>query len=147
MWGTIQGRLPWYFKKYKIKTIDTANDFLKNKFIDIFNSQFSVKRDSAPIWRKPPADYKERICSRYERTVNGAGEISFQGYRFRVDAPKCEKQKIELCIYKDGIKAHFNGKYYPVQILDELTGGIGESMSDSLKNIISQYMLSDAKKS
>ena len=33
-----------------------------------------------------------------------------------------------------------------MEILDELTGGIGEAMSDSLKEIIYKYMYTDAKK-
>jgi len=146
MWGTIQGRLPWYFKKYKIKTIEDANEFLKHQFINVFNDEFSISRDTENIWRKPPQNYKDNICSRYERTANSAGEISFQGYKFRVNAPKCEKKKIELCIYKNAVRAKFNGNYYGVELLDELTGGIGETMSESLKNIISRYMLSDAKR-
>lgn len=53
---------------------------------------------------------------------------------------------IELCIYKDGMKALVDGIYYPVTLRDNLQDGIGETMSTSLKNIIYEYMLTDCKK-
>ena len=146
MWRTLQGRLPWYFKKYKIKTIEAANDFLKNQFIKIFNSEFGLQRNNQTVWRKPPENLSEILCSKFRRRVNSAGILSFQGYNFLVKAPHCVCRDIEICINCDGIKACVDGKYYPMEILDELTGGIGEAMSDSLKEIIYKYMYTDAKK-
>ena len=58
MWRTIQGRLPWYFKRYKIKTIEAANAFLKKEYIKIFNDEFAIKREKKAIWRQPPKNYK-----------------------------------------------------------------------------------------
>ena len=146
MWRTLQGRLPWYFKHYKIKTIQAANDFLKAKYIDIFNNEFGVVAKKAAVWRKPPANYKDFICSKFERTTDNSGVISFQGYKFSISAPYIAKKKIELCIYKDGMKALVDGIFYPVTLRDNLQDGIGETMSTSLKNIVYEYMLTDCKK-
>ena len=146
MWRTLQGRLPWYFKHYKIKTIQAANDFLKTKYIDIFNNEFGIVAKKAAVWRKPPANYKDFICSKFERTTDNSGVISFQGYKFSISAPDIAKRKIELCIYKDGMKALIDGVFYPVTLRDNLQDGIGETMSTSLKNIIYEYMLTDCKK-
>lgn len=146
MWKTIQGRLPWYFKHYKIKTIEAANDFLKKEYIKIFNDEFSIVREKPAIWRKPPKNYKDFLCSRFERTTNSAGVISFQGYKFQILAPDCARKKIDLCIYKDGMKALVDGVYYKIKPMEDITDGIDERMSVSLKNIICQYMLTDVKK-
>lgn len=146
MWRTLQGRLPWYFKRYKIKTIEAANAFLKKEYIKIFNDEFAIKREKKAIWRKVPVNYKDFICSKFERTTNNSGVISFQGYKFQIEAPHCAKKKIQLCIYKNGIKALVDGVYRSVRLLEDLTDGIGEQMSTSLKNIIYQYMLTDAKR-
>lgn len=147
MWRTLQGRLPWYFKHYKIRTMEAANDFLKTKYIDIFNQEFSIEREKKSIWRVPPVNWKNLICSRYERTTDNSGVISFQGYKFSVNAPNIVKKKIELCIYKDGIKALVDGTYHTVTLRDTLQDGIDETMSTSLKNIIYRYLLSDCKTS
>ena len=146
MWRTIQGRLPWYFKKYKIKTVEAANEFLKNNYVKIFNDEFSIKAEKKPVWRKAPDNLKNIICSKFKRHTNSAGVISFQGYKFNVKAPHCACRDIELCIFKDGLKALIDDIYYPVEIMDEITGGIGEKMSDSLKDIIYKYMFTDCKK-
>lgn len=146
MWRTLQGRLPWYFKRYKIKTIEAANAFLKKEYIKIFNDEFAIKQEKKAIWRQPPKNYKEHLCSKFERTTDNSGVISFQGYKFQIEAPHCAKKTIEICVYKDSIKALVDGMYYSVKLLENLTDGIGEQMSTSLKNIIYQYMLTDAKK-
>ena len=146
MWRTIQGRLPWYFKHYRIKTVEAANEFLKTKYIDIFNKEFAIERENKGVWRLPPVNWREIICSKFDRTTNNAGVISFQGYKFQVEAKDISKKKIELCIFKDSIKALVNGKIYKIRPLEDFTSGIGETMSESLKNVIYQYMYTDAKK-
>lgn len=146
MWRTLQGRLPWYFKHYRIRTIEAANNFLKDNYIKVFNDEFSVEAAKEDVWRTPPKNYKDLICSKFERTSDNAGVISFQGYKFSISAPNIAKRKIELCIYKDGMKALVDGVYYPVTFRDTLQDGLGEKMSTSLKNIINQYMQTDVKK-
>lgn len=143
MWRTLQGRLPWYFKHHKIKTIEAANKFLKKNYIQIFNDEFGIEAKKEDVWRTPPKNYKELICSKFERTTDNSGVISFQGYKFSIAAPNIAKRKIELCIYKDGMKALIDGIYYPVTLRDT---GIDEKISISLKDIIYQYMLTDCKK-
>ena len=146
MWRTLQGRLPWYFKHYQIKTMQAANDFLQSKYIDIFNGEFGIDAAKESVWRTPPANFKDFICSKFERTTDNSGVISFQGYKFSIKAPDIAKRKVELCIYKDGIKAIVDGTFYPVSLKDNIQDGVDEKMSTSLKNIIYEYMLSDCKR-
>ncbi len=145
MWRTLQGRLPWYFKKYRIKTIEAANRFLQNEYVNIFNEEFGLHREKQPVWREPPKNYQSILCSKFTRRCNSAGVISFQGYKFLVKAPHCACREVELCIFKDDVKVLLNNNYYPIESLDDITGGIGESLSESTRDIIQKYMLSDAK--
>lgn len=145
LWRTLQGRLPWYFKKHKIKTVEAANEFLKNHYIHIFNAEFSFEREKDDVWRTPPVNLKDLICSRFSRRVNSAGVISFQGYKFIVKAPRCARREIELCIFKDGLKALVDNTYYPVEITDDLGTCAGDTMSESLKEILYREMYSDVK--
>ena len=138
--------MPWYFKKHKIRTIEQANIFLQTEYIKIFNAEFSIKREKKAVWREPPKDFKMLICSKFSRKTNSAGVFSFNGYKFIVKGANCACAKIELCIFKDKLMALLNGKYLPVYLVDELTCGIGETMSESTKEVISKYMLTDCKK-
>lgn len=146
LWRTIQGRLPWYFRKYGIKNPEEANKFLKEKYIHIFNTEFAIKREKKSIWRKPPENLKQILCSKFRRRCNSAGIISFQGYRFQVKAPGCSCRDIELCVFRNGIKARMNGTDYDVVLQDDIQDGIDERMSNATKNIIYQYMYADTKK-
>jgi hypothetical protein len=68
------------------------------------------------------------------------------GMKSKNKVPADVKKKIELCIYKNGMKALVDGVYYPVTLRGTLQDGIDETMSQSLKNIIYDYMLTDCKK-
>ncbi len=118
LWKTLQGRLPYIFKQRGISTIEEANRFLAKTFIPAFNSTFALKVEKPRIWRKPPEDYTNALCSRFARKANGAGVISFMNRKFVVDAT-CGGQTVELCIFKDKIRASFKGKFRDVELLEE----------------------------
>lgn len=146
MWRTLQGRLPWYFRRYKINTIEAANSFMQREYIDIFNKEFAIEREKAPVWRQPHEDWRQHLCSRFPRSVNRAGVFSFQGYRFRILGDDIVSCMVDLCVYKDKLKVLYCGAYYDIELVDDIMDGIGEKMSESLKVIIDKYMLSDTKK-
>ena len=146
LWRTLQGRLPVYFRYYKIKSIDEANKFLQTKYIEMFHKEFSIEREHASIWRSVPCNFHKVLCSKFMRKTNSQGTFSFQGYQFKVCVKVYANQNFELCIFKDGIKALIDNTYYDVKLEDEITDVLGERMSGALKNIITKYMYSDVKK-
>ena len=130
------------------KKTDKKEETKKTKTSGKKKSSAKLKEEKKDVWRKPPANYRNMICSKYERTTDNAGIISFQGYKFAIhisDNNSIAKKKIELCVYKNGIKAFLGGKYYSLVLKDKLQDGIGETMSISLRNIIAETMLSDCK--
>ena len=140
------GQTAVVFPEIRNQNPEEANKFLKEKYIHIFNTEFAIKREKKSIWRKPPENLKQILCSKFRRRCNSAGIISFQGYRFQVKAPGCSCRDIELCVFRNGIKARMNGTDYDVVLQDDIQDGIDERMSNATKNIIYQYMYADTKK-
>ena len=144
LWRTLQGRLPWYFKKYRIRTVEAANEFLK-KYVHIFNKEFAIERKKPAIWREAPENLNLILCSKFKRRCNSAGVISFQGYKFLVKAPRVACRDIEMCIFYDGLKALVDGVFYDLVLQDDITDGIDERMSNATKNIIYRHLYTDSK--
>jgi transposase len=86
LWETLQSRLPVEFKLKGITTIEAANRFLAEEFIDIFNNQFSVEAEAESIF--VPYTHPEKIddilCVKETRKTDNAGNFSFRGQRFKV---------------------------------------------------------------
>ncbi|MCQ2587958.1 MAG: ISNCY family transposase [Treponema sp.] len=142
MWRTIQGRLPWYFEHYKIKTMQDANIFLL-EYINIFNRNFAVEPASPiKVWHKTYKNPDYVLCSRISRRTTYAGYFSFEGYKWEMIAPKKAHLEIELCISDRGIQAYYNGKFYNVRLLDDDFVG---TKTQVLDNIIFKYLKRDMK--
>lgn len=146
LWRTLQGRLPWYFKRNRIKTPEEANRFLREEYPVIFNREFALVRNKSAAWRDAPANASEMLCSKFRRRVNSAGILSFQGYRFAVKGAHCTGEYVDLCVFKDSVKALFRGRFFSVELQDDLSDCVGDQMSGALKDILSRYMFSDVRK-
>ena len=77
--GTWQGRLPQELRLRKIQTIQEANTFLNENYIDEFNSKFTVAAAESgtafmPIQRQ---DLNRVFAIQHERTVNKDNTIQF----------------------------------------------------------------------
>ena len=149
MWHTVQARLPHYFKKHKIRTMEEANKFLEEKFLDIYNEKFAVKaksEESAYI-RLNDENLSDILCARFPAKTNVNGEFMFRRSKFAVVGAKyCACKQIEFCISQYAVKAYLNGQYYDVQILDDLTEGRDELIPKVMQNIIYDALLKDMKK-
>jgi hypothetical protein len=85
--GTWQGRLPQELRLQGIKTVEAANRFLREHYIDEFNRRFQVapaQRGSAFV--TCPRKNLDLIFSlQFERTVNRDNTVSFQKLSLQIE--------------------------------------------------------------
>jgi hypothetical protein len=86
VWGTLQSRLPVELSIRGINTIEAANEFLEEQFIDMFNEQFSISAEEGNMFVKynhsEPLDHI--LCIKEQRTIDNAGVLSFKNRLFKV---------------------------------------------------------------
>ena len=147
MWRTLQGRLPYLFKKNRIKNMKEANIFLQNWLINDYNKSQFIKKaaKTETFWMKNPGSLENILCARFHCKTNSAGVFKFRKQNFTVIGAKYVACKdLELCINEHGLRAYLNGKYYPVEMLDFLSDGI-DNGSAVLDNIMYEYLYKDMK--
>jgi transposase/signal recognition particle subunit SEC65 len=85
--GTAQDRLVKEFRLNEISTIDQANEFLKKKFIPMWNRRFAVKPANSANLHRPRKGFDlDAILSRQQfRTVAKDYTISFDNQLFLID--------------------------------------------------------------
>lgn len=138
---TLQGRLPWYFKHFGIKTLDQANAFLL-KFVDIYNDKFSVPAESPiKVWHKTGMNPDYVLSKRISRKLWTGNRFSFEGYKWKILWNLKNVNKFELCINERGLQAYYNGNFYPVKIVDDYQG-VDTQVLDA---ILQKHIYSDCK--
>ena len=83
--GTWQGRLPQELRLRGIGTLEAANGFLRQHYIDEFNARFQVpaaQRGSAFV-RRSSKDLDLIFALQFERTVNRDNTVSIQNLRLQ----------------------------------------------------------------
>ncbi|MCQ2598445.1 MAG: ISNCY family transposase [Treponema sp.] len=150
MWQTVQSRLPHYFKKHQIKTIEEANLFMEKFFVDIYNEQFGKQPaddDSFFMRYFQPDELDKILCARFPCKTDHNGQFKFRGMTFAVIGAKYSACKpIEMCVTEKGISACLNGEYYQVRPVDELTDGYDELIPKVVRNIIHDALMKNMKK-
>ena len=145
MWHTIQGQLPMWLKLHGYSTVKKANAHL-DEYIAEFNNAYSVlPKINAPYWINSPQNLNHILQARFSRRTDNVGVFSFHGYKFVLQSPYASYRNFELCISEQGIYGFLDDKYYPVRYLDLPLDGLGETMSQVLKNLIFRYLFSYAK--
>lgn len=145
MWRTLQGQLPVWFAVHNITTVEQANQKLP-EYISWFNSNYGIEPASPDeFFLDPPENLDDLLCCQFERRTDSVGVFKFHSYRFAVEAPYCSYKPFTLCISERGIFARFDGQYWPVRCLDDLTSGAGETMPQVLQDLIYRYMFAYAK--
>ena len=138
----MQGRLPVIFKLKGIRTLEEANRYLAEEFIPAFNAKFSEPARKPPVWREPHEGWEEGLCNRIERKANGAGVVSYMNHKLLVKAD-CACRKVELCIYRDRIRALYKGRFYDVELVEEPRGRTHAPLV--LKEIIAKTLKVEGK--
>ena len=121
LWRTLQARLPVIFKLRGIRTMEEANRFLRDEFIPAFNAKFAVPARKPPVWREPPQGWQKELCNRIGRKANGASVVSYMNHKLLVKAD-CACRNVELCVYRDRIRALYKGRFYDVELVEEPRG-------------------------
>ena len=85
--GTWQGRLPQELRLRKIGSVEAANRFLREHYIDEFNGHFQVpaaQRGSAFV-RRSSKDLNLIFALQFQRTVNRDNTVSVQNLRLQIE--------------------------------------------------------------
>jgi len=149
MWGTVQGRLPFWLYKHNIKTVAEANAAMP-RFIEYFNKHFAVvpRNKTETLWRPVHHNLDDILCAQIPRLTDSAGCFSFHSYKFEVlQCTRCACKSIILCISERGITAKIDDKYYPVRLLDGevITDVVSDNCPQVLKDIMYRYLYANQK--
>jgi transposase len=120
LWETLQSRLPVEFKIAEINTLEEANRFLQEGYLDEFNGLFAVKAaDERIAYRSAESiDLSRSLCVKEKRKVDAGGVFSFYGKHFMVIAennqpPIPTRAQITVCISNiTGIKVEYKDNLY-----------------------------------
>jgi len=85
--GTWQGRLPQELRLRGIRSLEAANRFLREHYIEEFNTRFQVpatQRGSAFV-RRSSRDLDLIFALQFERTVNRDNTVSIQNLRLQIE--------------------------------------------------------------
>jgi hypothetical protein len=88
--GTWQGRLPPELRIHGIKTVEAANQFLRERYIAEFNQRFQVPAAQPGSAFLPPRgqDLERTFSLQWERTVNRDNTVSWQNLSLQIEPVK-----------------------------------------------------------
>ena len=124
LWETFQDRLITEFKLNKIRTIDEANEFLK-QYIRKYNKKFSVKAESEENYFETVPSYIDLdllLSIKLTRKIDSSGSFTIKNKKFQIlNNNIMPKSKINIYISKKiGIIAEHNNTKYKVICSDNL---------------------------
>lgn len=87
LWDTLQSRLPVEFARRGIKTIEEANQFLREEYLQRHNRKFAVKPEGESIFvpLRADVDVDTILCIKKKRKTDASSCFSFKGRLFRID--------------------------------------------------------------
>lgn len=115
MFGTLQQRLPQELRVHGISTMQEANKFLRDVYIQEFNARFQVPPEEqgsafVPLIGLNLADV---LCVQEERTVGNDNTVRYNKLQLQLPADKHRqhyvKAKVRVHEYVDGSLAVFHG--------------------------------------
>ena len=141
LWQTLQGRLPYIFRYYKINTIEKANEFLKD-YANELSELFSIEAASEEkAWHAEEVNEDFIFSVKSEHKVKADGTFVYHGEKFKCSLPH---KTVMLCLNERfGLKIYYNEKWYPVELCEPLQDTILDSMPKVEKDLIRRYFLSD----
>jgi transposase len=115
MFCTLQNRLPQELRLHGITDMETANRFLRERFLPEHNARFAQKAEQAGSAFTPLVSFalEDVLCIQQDRLVAHDNTVQYKGKRVQIleDASRCSFAKCKVCIheYPDGSLAIFHG--------------------------------------
>jgi transposase len=115
VFGTLQNRLPQELRLARIKTVDAANRFLKERFVPDYNARFAVKAAEGgsafvPYVGRPLADV---LCVQEDRVVGADNCVSWRRRSLQIPPQRHRAHYVRATVrvheYPDGHLAIFDG--------------------------------------
>jgi len=149
LWGTLQDRLPVWFKLEGVAGIEQANMAIE-RFMSDYNARFSVEPaepESAFVPLDASDDLDTLLAARYERTTDNCGCFSFHNFIFQIDSPKpLAKKKVQfLFSQKLNFVALYDKWYYPVSCLGLKNNRTISHIPDVVKILMQKVYLADGR--
>ena len=144
-WQTIQHRLPNLFRLRGIKTIEAANEFLKNDFLKIYKKWFPVKpkSDETKFVKADMSEVNSILKATFPGHIDKSGVFLLKGYKFFCSALTDKKILIHLNEREVlWITEPNSDKRYSVRVVETDTTG---NMPEVMKDLIERVFLRNAK--
>jgi transposase len=115
LFQTLQDRLPKEFALAGIASVEAANRFLTNVYIQAHNSRFCVgaREEGTAFTAIPGVDLAEILCVQEERQVGNDNCVSFNRLKLQIPPsplrPHFVKATVKVRRYPDGSHAIFHG--------------------------------------
>lgn len=112
---TLQDRLPKELALAGIETVETANAFLRERYLPVHNARFAVKPEEEGSAFVPVAEaqWRDLLCVQDERVVAPDNTVSWNGRRLQIPPHPARahfvKAKVRVHDYPDGALAIFHG--------------------------------------
>ena len=146
LWGTLQDNLPYIFRRLGIQDNQSANTFLKS-WLPRFNSEFSVRSHSSiSRWHRLPSRFnlEYELSIKVRCRTDSYGVFLFHDHYFELHSPRRSCVRFTLCLSESfGLRAYYEGKFYPVSLCDTLGTVRSGKMPDVEQDLISRYLLCD----
>jgi hypothetical protein len=126
MFSTHQERIPKELAAAGITDMDAANAYLKEKYMQAFNDEFTVKptMEAKAFVKWFGGSLDDILCEQFERTVNRDNTVSFKGRTLQIPSDEYRnhyvKTRVRIHCYIDRSLALFHGprklaEFPPVQ--------------------------------
>ena len=126
VWGTLQGRLPQVLRLEEIGTIEAANRFLAETYIEAHNARFAVAPEEEGTAFVPfGGDLGAILCVKHHRTVGNDNCIRFGKLDLQIPEQRHRRHYVRVTVevrqYDDGSLAIFHG---PRRLADYTADGV-----------------------
>ena len=145
LWGTLQGILPFLFRRLGIQDNQHANSFLQT-YLPILNKDFSITPVSpVSYFKKRQLNLSYLLAIKIRKRTDQYGIFNFHNQYFELLAPRKCHVYFTLCISEQfGIKAFYQGKYYDVALTDDFIAAVrGDRLTHVEEDLINRFLLSD----
>jgi transposase len=114
VWGTLQGRLPQVLRLEEIGTIEAANRFLAQTYIETHNARFAVPpREEGAAFVPFVGDLGAILCVKHHRTVGNDNCIRFGKLDLQIPEQRHRRHYVRVTVevrqHDDGSLAIFHG--------------------------------------